>query len=141
MGSIWDEMRRMHEMMDRMFGEVETPMLPSTNEFRKPVSEYWETESEVKADIELPGVNKEDIEINADEDKIEVKVEKRDEQEKEEEGVKHYTGSYVGFYRQLPVPEYADVSQLDASYKNGILHLSMPKKEVEQQKRRRIEVK
>ncbi|MEM4711108.1 MAG: Hsp20/alpha crystallin family protein [Candidatus Woesearchaeota archaeon] len=154
--TIWDEMRRMQEQMDALFDYffaesrdrryplLEAPTsteLMSTN-YRKPLLDMTETDKEVIATIELPGVEKEDIQINATEDNIEIKVEKKDEKKEEDKkkGIYKLERSYAGFYRCIPTPENVDVENINATYKNGVLELKMPKIETKK-KGKQISVK
>ena len=151
--SIWDDMRRMQEEMDRMFrgflgGEPENMMLagPDTEVsagYRQPVCDICETDKDYIATVELPGVDKKDIQVDATDDGLSVKVEKKDEQKEEDKkkGYYSYRRSYSGFYRHFPLPENADADKVDASFKNGVLELKIPKKQVEEKKRKLIEVK
>jgi len=147
--SIWDEMRIMQEQIDRMFenfftGEqsllgtrgmlLEGPKSTTNSEiissdYRQALTDIHETDKEVIATVELPGVEKKDIKINATEEGIEIKVEKKDEikNEDKKKGLYRYERSYAGFYRYIPLPEGVDTEKINASYNNGVLELKMPK--------------
>lgn len=154
-GSIWDEMRRMQEEMDSLFDQFLTreplgTMLPSsqtqapaTGGYRQPLSDMWETDDEIVATLEVPGVDKEDIDVTATDNGIEVKVESKSEEEQEDEdkNTYRYERRYSGFYRYIRLPEAADTDNIDASYKNGVLELRIPKKEEVKEKTKKIEVK
>ncbi|MGM5485175.1 MAG: Hsp20/alpha crystallin family protein [Nanobdellota archaeon] len=144
--SIWDDMERMHRHMDKMFGNFfdrNEGMLPGpegSDSYRNPLTDVWETDNEVVSRIEMPGVNKDDIEINATDDSVEIKVEKKDEYEQEDKksGTYRMERKCAGFYRSIPMPN-ADTSQAEASYKDGVLELRAPKKE--ESKKKQISVK
>ena len=143
--TIWDEMRRMQEEMDRMIdgffsnepvgfgGGIRLLGGPSTDvqksNYRQALADVIETDKEVIATVELPGVDKKDIQINATEDGVEIKVEKKDERKEEDKkkGTYRLERSYSGFYRYIPAPDGVDVQNINASYKNGVLELKMPK--------------
>ena len=150
--NIWDEMRRMHDDMAKMFDSMDfgpfknRGLLPGKqdvieSDYRCPLSDVWETDDKIKAQIEVPGVNKDDIKVNATDEGVEVKVEKKDKKKDESKGNYRYERSYTGFYRYFAMPEYADTENIEASYKDGVLELEIPKKQVEEQKRKQIEVK
>lgn len=111
--------------------------------YRKPVADFWETDNEVVATFELPGVDKKDIETNVDDNTLEVKVEKRDDDrhEDKEKGVVSKTSSYTGFYRRIPLPDGVDSEKTDATYNNGVLEVRIPKKEEKKKNRKKIDVK
>jgi HSP20 family protein len=154
----------MQEEMERMFADEFSTFTPihipnrillgknPTNEisthknsaFRRPVTDIVEHKSEYVATIELPGVEKKDIAINIHEDSMEIKVEKEAENEtKDEEGnMTSYSKQYAGFYRCFRLPENTNTDAISADYKNGMLTLTIPKKEIEAKKEvKRIEVK
>ena len=109
--SVWDEMRRMQEEMDNMFrifsdssdSGFSAPLLPDRSSdsslvesgFRTPLCDLCETDKEFIAAIELPGVDKKDIEIQATEDGVQVKVEKKHEKKEEDKkrGIRRYSYS------------------------------------------------
>ncbi len=141
--SIWDEMRRMQEQMDTLFesflggspfSSSHHPLLEGptqegvvTSNYRKPLSDIYETDKEVIATVELPGIEKKDININTTDDGVEIKVEKQEEKTNEKKGMYRLERSYSGFYRHIPLPESVDKDRIRASYKNGVLELRMPK--------------
>ena len=83
-----------------------------------------ETENKVIVAFELPGVNKEDIEIHVNENRIEIKVESQ-QQKKEENSVWQNRRSY---HRIVSFPTQVDPNQAEAVYENGIVRVELPKK-------------
>ncbi len=95
---------------------------PETSEVREPLTDIFEEEKAVKICIELPGVEKEDIQLNVSEGKAEIKAK--------------------SFYRTLKLPT-AEVSseKIKANYKNGILEVTIPKKKaVKDGKKKKIKI-
>ena len=109
----------------------------------EPLTDVAETEKEIITKIEIPGVDKEDIRISAANEGIEITAEKRDEikEEDRKKGRYRIERSYSGFYRYFSLPEYADFDKVEASYKNGILELRIPKTGREAKKGKEIKVK
>lgn len=112
------------------------------SDYRKALVDARESEEEYVIAVELPGVEKEDIEVNANENSVEIKVEKEDKKEvkNDEKGFYSYKKSFAGFYRRVPLPKNADFEKINAEYKNGVLKLRIPKLENEARKGRRIDV-
>ena len=112
-------------------------------DYREPVADIWDNGNEVVATVELPGVDKKDIDIDVDDDKVEIKVEKSDEQKDEDkdEGTYRYMRSYSGFYRALPLPDNVKGEEAEAKYNNGVLEIKMPKDPEKAKKTRKIDVK
>ena len=106
-----------------------------------PVADIWETDKAVKAVIDMPGVNKEDIKINVKDNGIEIKAEKKEEKKEEKKGIYREERRYTGFYRFIPLPENTIPEKTEAEYKNGVLELTIPKKEVKEETGKTIQVK
>lgn len=148
MRDFFDEMRRMREEMDRLVKEFNERfysgerLLPTPGErlpaMRTAVADIQETDENIIATIELPGMKKEDIYLTLRENMLEIKAETKEEEKKEEEGYKSYKSRYTGFYRILPLPAAIDADNAKATYKNGILEVKMPK--IEKKKKKEISI-
>ena len=152
--TIWNELRRLQEEMDQIFSRFtfeepsqtrarylsgpEMPMLPN---YRQAMTDMWETNNQIIAILELPGVAKEDISINTKDNGVEIKVERHEERKEEAKGLYKIGRTYAGFYRYLSLPESADLENIDASYRNGILELKIPKKEKPESSAKKITIK
>jgi HSP20 family protein len=109
--------------------------------FRQPLSDLKETDKELIASIELPGVDKKDIQLQITEDTLEVKVEKKEETKIEKKGYLKAERSYKGFYRSLSLPLRVIPEEAKASYRDGVLEVVMPKAEKRKlEKARKVEV-
>ncbi|MFH0977743.1 MAG: Hsp20/alpha crystallin family protein [Candidatus Woesearchaeota archaeon] len=135
---VWDpfqEIERMHEEIDRMFQRKAQrfPLLAGRNDvtpyghFRMPLVEVHDEDRSVVARFELPGVEKDNIQLNVMQDFVEVKVNRKDEKEDKSEGFFSYQSSSQQFYRRLPLPAEVDPNKAQADYKNGVLTVQMPK--------------
>ena len=139
----FEEIARMHEEMDRVFARMFKSHKGKElqwSSFRSPVSDLKETEKGIVASIELPGVDKDGIELNVTDTSIEVKAENRIEKKHEKEGFSSYENRMSKFYRRIPLPSEIDASQAKASFKNGILRIDAPKMKQLEQKKKRIEI-
>ena len=91
----------------------------------------------IKAD--LPGVEKKDIDVKLENGMLSIRGEKHTESESGN-GKRHRTERFHGtFARSFTLPDSVDVDNVDASYKDGVLTLSIPKKE--QAKPKSIDIK
>ena len=81
----------------------------------------------VRADI--PGFDKEDVNIEVTDDSIELSGEVKKEEKEEEENYKRYERSYSSFKRTLGFPEKVKPDKASASLKNGVLEVKVPKVE------------
>ncbi len=146
----FEEMRRFRKEMNNLFDTFWG--LPKTSKnslldikkniqlFREPLSDLKETDKRLVANIEMPGIDKKDIQLLITENNLEVKVEKRQEEKIKKKGYIKSERSYKGFYRSINLPVKIVPEQVKASYKNGILEVVMPKAERKKLKKAKIQV-
>lgn len=81
-------------------------------------------------DMAAPGMEKNDFKIELDNDVLTISSEKKDEKEtKEGESYTRREYSYQSFSRSFTLPNTVDAEKISAKYKNGVLHIEIPKKE------------
>lgn len=119
-GSAWDE--------DTL---VPTSWMPSVD-----VAEH---DNEYVVKVELPGVSKDDVNITMQDSVLTIRGEKNEEKETKESSYHRVERSYGSFQRSFTLPTTVNSDKVDASYKDGILIISLPK--VEEAKPKQIEVK
>ena len=155
MVSVWDEMRRMQEQMDLAFDNffktgpftansmLEGPKSKEIIDYKNPTADVWETEKEVMAEIDIPGVDKKDIKVEVDDSGIEIKAETKSEVEQKDKkkGLYKLERNYSGFYRKISLPNNVDSSNAKAEYKNGVLKISVPKTKAITSKKKQLEIK
>lgn len=136
----FEEMKRFRKEMNRLFDsfferDFTKKSLPDivTKEnmelFRQPLSDLKETDKELIASIEIPGVDKKDIQLEITENNLQVKVEKKQEMKIEKKGYIRAERAYKGFYRSIPLPSRIIPEETKAFYKDGVLEVIMPKVE------------
>jgi len=98
----------------REFGNVKpTRFGPRIREEREPLVDIYVTNGEVKVIAELPGVNKEDIQLHGTEDTLTISVDTPERK----------------YYKEVKLPAKVDPKGAKTSYKNGVLEVTLPKKE------------
>lgn len=139
--------KEMNRLFDTFFGAEFFPektlqsMEKEMQLFRQPLFDLKETDNELIASIEMPGVDKKDIQLQITENKLEVKAEKKQEAKVEKKGYLKEERSYKGFYRSITLPVKVIPEQSKATYKDGILEVVMPKAEKKKaEKATKIEV-
>jgi len=118
-------MRRLTEDMDRMFGGFGAGQRQEVGAFIPPV-DIREENGNLIVSAELPGLNKEDVKIEVKNDVLAIQGERKREWSEEREGVHRSERSYGTFYRQIPLPEGANVEQAKAEFNNGVLEIRVP---------------
>lgn len=138
----FDELRRIGEELSRVFRNIGVPVVAekSLTPYRCPVVDIYETENNIVARFELPGVDKKDIDLNVTEDYIEVSVKRKLEKEVKKEGYFRYESRSQQFYRRVPLPVSVQPEKAEAIYKNGILTVQIPKTKV-RTKKKKIQIK
>lgn len=97
---------------------------------------HWRPAVDIKEEKErflitadLPGVDPKDIEITMDEGVLTLKGERQSETREEEEGYKRVERVSGTFYRRFSLPDTADAERIEATGKNGVLEITLPKHE------------
>ena len=90
---------------------------------------------------ELPGLNKDDINVTIDNDILTISGEKKIDRKSETGGYNHYERSYGAFERSFRLPDYVNKDKVDANFKNGVLELSLLKTGEQKPKAKQIEIK
>ena len=116
---VWDPFKE----MNRTFSLMLNPNVMKCHDFRMPLTDIRETESKVIAYFELPGANKEDIDLSIIDNKIVVKVQQKAEVKDEES----YESSTQKFCRSILLPKNVIEEDATATYENGILKVEIPK--------------
>ena len=101
--------------------------------------EVYEADDELKVVAELPGVEEKDVAVELAGNVLTIKGEKKAEQERKEEGYHLAERRYGSFSRSLQLPYEVEADKVQASFKDGVLTVTMPKPAEQQPKR--IEVK
>ena len=140
-----NKMNEMFEEMDKLFFEDRQNMpflLPgaSGNKAlaegkRRPLTEFEEKDMDIIAKFELPGIDKKDIDINISENRIEVSAKHKEEKKDK----KAYSLSQTDFYKSVALPEKINTEKVKASFKNGVLKITMPKQKRAETKKLLIE--
>lgn len=123
---------------DQFFNMMRT----GENHFHMPATDIHETDSAYEVTAELPGINKEDIKISLDNGVLTIEAETTHQEEKKEKGrllrSERRTGKYL---RRFALgPGIAD-DGVEASFKDGVLRLSVPKQIPQTPESRNIEIK
>lgn len=143
----WSPLREMEEIssrMNRLFnltpctGNGERELLATID--WAPSCDIRETEKEYRVHAELPGVKKEDVRVTLEKGVPTIQGERREE--KEEKGEKLYRRelSYGNFLRRFTMPDDSNDSQVDATFKDGILSVVIGKARAKASKAKEIAV-
>ena len=138
--------RDMDRMMDDFLGRRFRPWWPDRwlrsdeLEIRAPVIDLYEEKEDIVVKAELPGMTKENIEVNLTDHTLTIKGEKKKEEEIKEENYFRAERSYGSFRRALELPKDVHGDKVKASFKNGILEVRLPKTEQAKTKEMKVKV-
>jgi HSP20 family protein len=106
-----------------------------------PVVDIAETAKGYEITAELPGIDEKNVEVKYVDGTLTIKGEKKDEREEKKENYHLSERSYGSFQRSFSVPDGVDADKVEASFKNGVLTVTLPKTPEAQKKEKRIEIK
>lgn len=109
----------------------------------RPAIELKQTEKDYKVKVQLPGVNKEDIHIDLNNDYLTVTAEIKEEKNAKGEDEKIHTSEfrYGKYVRTVSFDNPIKSDQSVAEYNNGILNITMPKQKIEKSKTKHLTIK
>lgn len=123
--------------IDRIFEELwDGPSAPSA---WRPAMDVSETENEIVVHADLPGLSKDQVKVNLENNLLTVRGEKQHVSDREDTRHHRSERSYGTFTRALRLPSDVETGKISASYKDGVLTLTLPKSEAAKPKE--IEVK
>jgi len=100
-----------------------------------------DTGNEIRVTAELPGVSEDDVQITLDDDMLIIAGEKRDEREVDDRDVRLVERAFGQFRRAIQLPFSPNPDQVEASFRDGVLTITVPKNAEQRSKQRQIEVK
>lgn len=143
MFSLQDEINQLFD--DFFGGDTHMPALfaraGGAPAFSAPSVDLLETETGYKLRAELPGIEAEQLDLTIGDGYVTIKGEKKEEHKEEGENFLRRESSYGSFQRSVALPEIADTDKAEASFKNGVLTIAMPKKASAVKKEKKLKVK
>ena len=106
---------------------------------RMPSIDVYEEKDSVVVKAELPGMTKEDIEVNLAGEDLTIKGEKKEDKEVKEDNYYRRERSYGSFLRTVALPSEVKSDEIKASFKDGVLEIRLPK--TEDAKKKSVSVK
>jgi HSP20 family protein len=148
-------MRRFGEEMDRLFGDfgfgsggLAPTFATGLNQLGALASAAWaphvevfERDNQLIVRADLPGMTKDDVNVEIVDDALVIRGERKSEREENEEGYYRSERSYGSFYRRIPLPVGAKLEDATADFRNGVLEIKLPASQGVEQKRRPLEIR
>ena len=154
LGTPFTFMRRFSEEMDRLFEDFGLGHgwlapgfergLDQLESLRTgtwaPQVEVMERSNKLIVRADLPGMTKDDIEVELDDDSLVIRGERKTEREEDEEGYYRSERSYGSFYRRIPLPAGVRTEDASADFRDGVLEITMPVPKRTDQRRRQLQI-
>lgn len=119
--------------------DVFTAVQPRTADRQlRPALDVMEDEDAIVVSIELPGIDKDAVNVSIEDGVLSISGEKKTETEKDEANYHVIERSYGSFARSLTLPSHVAFDSADAKFENGVLIITLPKQE--QAKPKRLEI-
>jgi HSP20 family protein len=135
-------MRRFADEMDRAFSNLGVSST-GTSQGQEltwiPAVEIRQNDNNLVISAELPGLTEKDVKVEATPEGLVIQGERKQEYTGEEGGIRRSERVYGQFYRLIPLPEGANVGNAQANFENGVLQITIPVPE-SQQNRRQIPI-
>lgn len=142
---VGDPLIQLHREVDRLFEDAfrgfglgfprlsptreAASLLPTWQGMLRPSVDIQETDKQYLITLEVPGVDEKDIQLTLDDDVLWVRGEKRQEEERKDGQYHFVERSYGSFQRALNLPSNANQDAIKASFKNGVLTITLDKRE------------
>jgi HSP20 family protein len=144
------EFRRMHDEMERVFSFGVRRLPPpfvgkalATTEkalaTAEPSIDLIDQENELIITTDLPGIEKGDINISVRDNQLEISAEMKEESKEKREGYLRRERTCSQYYRKLSLPAEVNEEKVKATFKNGVLEITLPKKQVKKGKKVKID--
>lgn len=132
-GSPFRTLQRMADEMDRMFDDFSLGRRWAKPLWRETGGDLWapdvdvfQKNNELTIRADLPGLKREEVSVDIADDTVTIHGERKRESEEEREGYYRSERSYGSFSRVIPLPEGAITEQAKATFRDGVLEITMP---------------
>ncbi len=150
---LFGPVQNLHREIDRLFENVfrgfglgpfwgDRPQAPAVSGgIFRPTLDLGANEKAYTVTVEIPGVDEKDVELEVVEDTLIIRGEKRQEAEEKDKDFYRVERTYGAFERVLSLPADADQDRIEATFKKGVLKVTIPRKALPESEVKRIEVK
>jgi HSP20 family protein len=117
---------------DRWFGDFSGPFQPSID--------VVDDGDAIRISAEMPGMGRDEVEVEIDDDVLVIRGEKKLERKSEEKGCYHVERAFGAFQRLVPLPIDVDAARAETKFENGTLTIRMPKAQKENSASRKLQI-
>ncbi len=131
--SLWREMDRLQRDMNRLFNQYYPTQLRTAPSY--PAINIWTNENGQFVSAEMPGVRVDDIDISVNGDKLTISGERDSDEFSENAHFHRKERGFGKFSRTIQLPFAVDAEKVEASFKDGVLNITLPRIEAEKPKK------
>lgn len=137
---VWEPFRSFNPFHGDLENWFEDRAVNPENSIWRPNVDIYETEDSYVLKADIPGMKKEDIKIDVKDNTLTFKGEKKFEEKTEKDNYVRIERSYGSFTRSFTLSDNVDPENIEAAYKDGVLEITLKKKEESKPKEISIEV-
>ena len=140
----WEPLRdlvTMRDDMDRLFESFFGKMPEMKSDLWSPAIDIAENNGNIEVHAEIPGIKKEDIKVTVKDNVLSISGERKQENEVKEKTFHRIERTYGKFCRSIMLPAEVDADKVKASYKDGVLNITLPKPESAKPKKIDVDIK
>jgi HSP20 family protein len=131
----------MNRLIDNFFHESSFDFFERKSNVFTPSIDVTDTGNEIKVAAELPGLEDKDIEVSLTRDTITIKGEKKEEKEEKGKSYHRMERLYGSFVKTIPLPVDVETEKAGATFKKGVLTITLPKTEKALEETKKISIK
>lgn len=129
----WNIINQMNELLGSSLRNTDNSNMATSR--WAPAVDIHEEKDKYVIEADLPGIKPDDIEVSITNGTLSIKGERKEENKVDGQSYSRIERIYGNFHRQFTLPDVADSENIKADYENGVLILSIPKKEAAKPKR------
>lgn len=140
---LWDPFRSLEDIREEMNRIFDTSLRRRGSFWETsftPAMDVVEEKDNFLVKVDLPGLTKDDITVTIHDSYLTIKGERRHEVEKKEANFYHRERTFGQFVRTLELPAHVDASKVQATFRDGVLHVTLPKTEEAKPKEIKVNV-
>jgi len=115
-------------------GDLMPNFFDTETRYSLPAVNIVENKDDYRIEVAAPGLNKDDFKVNLENNVLTVSSEKEEKRDDNDERIMRREFSYASFERSFTLPVTVDADKIKANHKDGILQITIPKKEEAKQK-------
>ncbi|MDD5071046.1 MAG: Hsp20/alpha crystallin family protein [Candidatus Omnitrophica bacterium] len=138
--SSWQTLDNLPEEINRLFDFSVGGLFPVSQKVASLALDVWDDKENIYVEADLPGIDEKDIKLNVKGDVLSISGKKEESKEEKKKGYFHCERFQGSFFREVVLNSAVDTAKVKAKYKKGVLSVTLPKKEKEDEKAISIDV-